>query len=130
MTAAIRVICRRCAKETPSQATRDGVCVICITAEVVAPIKAEYERVWVRYERYKSNPRIRAGQIQNVEKQLARLARRLGDQVHTRIGNPELAISIINAHLEQARQKAVHPTLSRIVLPKTGDLTRRLQTAS
>lgn len=123
----LRLLCRRCGKEVPSNAAKDGVCVVCITSEVVAPIKAEYQRVWVRYERYKRNPRIR--NLATVEKQLARLAKRLGDQVHARIGNPSIAIPIINAHLEQARDQARHPMRSRIMLAKPGDLTQRLRTA-
>jgi|SRR5579859_588209 len=123
----LRVICRRCGGETPSSAAdRTGLCVICMVADVVAPLKAEYKRLWAKRLRYLKRGGIALG---NVEKQLSRVARRLGDQVHAHIPNPQLAIATINAHLEQVRTEVEHPAGSRIHLPKPGDMTRRLKTA-
>ena len=121
------IFCRTCGKETPSNAADStGLCVICIVADVVLPLKAEYKRLWAKRHRYLQHRSIPLGHI---EKQLARVARRLGDQVHARISNPQLAIATINAHLEQARNEVEYPSVSRIHLPKPGDMTRRLKTA-
>src|SRR5579859_5022468 len=119
--AELHVICRRCGKESPSTAAdRTGLCVICIVADAVAPLKAEYRRLWAKRLRYLKRGGIALG---HVEKQLTRVARRLGDQVHGRISNPELAIATINAHLEQVREEVERPN-ARIHLPKSGDMTR------
>lgn len=91
---------------------------VCLTSGVVAPLKAEYQRLWAKRQRYMA-----AGvNLRPVESQLATVARRLGDKVHARIANPEQAIAIINAHLEDTRNRVEHPTRSRILLPKPGDM--------
>lgn len=120
--AQLHIYCRRCRTEVPSNAADPtGLCVICLTSDAVASDKAEYQRVWARYMRYKANPRIRS--LVKLEKQLTGIARRLGDKVHARIPSPQHAIAIINAHLEEARNTvergAARP---RIILPTTGDM--------
>lgn len=118
MTAELRVLCRRCGKETPSRAAdHTGLCVICVTSDDVAPLRSEYERLWAKRRRY-----LAAGvNLRPVESQLATVARRLGDRVHRRIASPEQAIAILNAHLEDARNH-VERGSSCIVLPKPGYL--------
>lgn len=122
----LRVICRRCAKESPSDACdATGLCALCLVGDLVEPLKTEYRRLWAKRLRYSHR---RSIGLTAVEKQLARVARRLGDQVHAHIANPQLAIATINAHLEEVRNEIERPN-ARIHLPRPGDLTRRLQTA-
>jgi hypothetical protein len=116
----LRVICPECGEESlTSGADHKGRCVVCLTSELVAPLKAEYLRLWAKRSRYQA-----AGvNLRPVESQLATVARRLGDKVHARIANPEHAIAILNAHLEEARniveRGAAKP---RILLPRPGDM--------
>jgi hypothetical protein len=119
----LRLYCRRCQKEVPSAAADpSGLCVICITSDDVATDKVEYQRQWAKRARYLA----KGVNVAPVQKQCAKLATRLGNKVHARISNPKLAISIINAHLEEARNVVErgqpHP---RIMLPKPGDFTQR-----
>jgi hypothetical protein len=115
----LRVICPTCGEESlASAADHRGRCVVCVTSEDVADLKAEYKRLWAKRGRY-----IQRGiSVRHCEAQLATVARRLGDRVHRRIANPEQAIPILNAHLEDARNQVEHPTRSRILLPKPGDM--------
>ena len=122
MSAAVAVnslvtYCSQCHKETAERG-RDGLCGFCLLDEVIEPYKAEYMRLWAKRQRY-----LKAGvNTHKVESQLAIVARRLGDKVHARISNPSLAIEIINGHLESIRTVVEHPAMSRLLLPKPGDL--------
>jgi hypothetical protein len=123
--ATLQLLCRRCGREVPSNAAdHSALCVICIVADAIASLKADYERNWAKRARY-----LRAGvSTIPVERQLTKLARKLGDQVHARIVNPQLAIPIINAHLQEARDNVERPS-KRIHLPRPGDFARRLARA-
>src|SRR5258708_2203761 len=113
--------CPQCQKPTDERG-RDGLCAFCLLDEVIQPLKTEYIRLWAKRARY-SKARVN---LRPVESQLAIVARRLGDKVHARISNPEQAIAMINGHLENARNIVEHPTMSRILLPKAGDLAREI----
>ena len=120
MASGLRTYCRRCRKEVPAAACDlSGLCVVCLSSDAVQDEKAEYQRLWAKRARY-----IQAGiSVKPVEKQLAKVAERLGDKVHARIGNPQQAIAILNAHLEEARNRVErgdpHP---RILIPRLGDM--------
>jgi hypothetical protein len=110
--------CRRCRHEVPVQACDlSGLCVICLTSDAVAVDKADYQRLWKKFRGCER----KGVDCTNVKEQLARVARRLGDKVHARIGNPQQAIAILNAHLEDARNVVERGSARpRIVLPTAG----------
>jgi hypothetical protein len=118
-TSRLVTYCTRCGTESlTANIGKDGVCVICLTADAVEPLKAEYQRLWAKRARY-----MKAGvNLRPVESQLATVARRLGDRVHARIGKPEFAIQILNAHLQDARDVVERGSESQIIIPKPGDM--------
>lgn len=112
--------CRRCRNEVPVQACDlSGLCVVCLTSDAVAVDKADYQRLWKKFRGYER----KGVDCTHVKEQLARVAKRLGDKVHARIGNPQQAIAILNAHLEEARNTVERgQARPRIVIPRLGDM--------
>lgn len=118
MTTGIRVACVRCSQEVDSsQRHSSGLCGLCLVRDEVAPILAEYGRQWLKDRRY----RAKGASCAAIEKQMYRLATRVGDRVHDRVANFDLAVQLINGLLAEARDQAAAKG-SRIRIAAPGEL--------
>jgi|SRR5215472_2621821 len=113
---AIRVVCRGCGQEVNSaEVDREVRCTLCVARTAVGQLVRQYERLWAKRTRYR---RAGAPHVQ-LERQIGRLAVRIGERLHQRIGNPQRAGEVLNALLSEARQRA-DSSGGKILVPRLG----------
>jgi hypothetical protein len=93
------LICRDCARQVPSDQTKDGLCLDCRVRRAVADLRSEHARLWRKRERYRGSN----ANVEQIGRQIARVEDRMAQRIRAMVPGESAAADLLRRELEAAR---------------------------